>query len=174
MWLALGFGIGTGIALSRGDSGLLVFSCLFIALGSLALLMLGWDDFSRRGLSFRPEIWSEFVDRSITSHPFLGAGSGSSTYWPNPDLDIRHPHSVFVSIFFFGGVVGLGLFLGLLGACIQQLRQPLSGEVKVLGGMLLSFGIVFSIFDGDNILTKIDYLWWLIWMPIGLCLSLER
>ena len=173
VWVALALGIGAGIAFWRREPSLLSFAILCLTLGILAVLALGWDDITRRGFSFRPEIWSEFISRSIATHPILGAGSGSGSYWLTPELDFKHPHSVFVSIFFFGGIVGLGLFLSLLAACFLQLKQSPSGEVKVLAAMLLSYGVVFGIFDGDNILTKIDYLWWLIWMPIGVCLCLE-
>ncbi len=174
VWLALGFGIGAGVAFWRRESGLLGFACLLIVVGIVALFALGWDDITSRGFSFRPEIWSEFVSRTLANQPFLGAGSGSRSYWLTPELDFKHPHSVFVSMFFFGGIVGLALFMGLLIACFSHLKRTSSGQAKVLCAMLLSYGIVFSIFDGDNILTKIDYLWWLIWVPVGVCLSLER
>lgn len=174
VWLALAVGIGTGAAFWRRDRALLVFTTVFFTAGFLGLMVIGWEDVARRGFSFRPEIWSEFFLRSLAAHPVLGAGSGASSYWQTPELTFKHPHSVFVSIFFFGGILGLALFLCLLFACFRQLLQAPHGDVKILAAMLLSYGTVFGIFDGDNILSKVDYLWWLIWMPIGVCLCLRN
>ena len=173
VWLALGVGASTGVALCLRDRTLLGFSVVFVVIGLVALLAIGWEDVARRGLSFRPEIWSEFVGRSVAANPVFGVGSGTGSYWQTPALTFKHPHSVFVSTFFFGGIVGLALFLGLLAACARLVQQAQDSTVRTLAAMLLSYGIVFGIFDGNNILTKIDYLWWLIWMPVGVCLCLD-
>ena len=173
VWLALAVGASTGVALCLRDRTLLGFSVVFVVMGLVGLLAIGWEDVARRGLSFRPEIWSEFVGRSVAANPVFGVGSGTGSYWQTPALTFKHPHSVFVSTFFFGGIVGLALFLGLLAACARLVQQAQDSTARTLAAMLLSYGIVFGIFDGNNILTKIDYLWWLIWMPVGVCLCLD-
>ena len=173
VWLALAVAVGAGFALGRQERGLMWFAGVFGVMGLVGLLSIGWEDVVRRGLSFRPDIWSEFIGRSMAANPLLGVGSGTESYWETPVLTFQHPHSVFVSAFFFGGLVGLGLLLLVLVTCARHLRVAETSEVRTLAIMLLGFGVVFSVFDGDNILTKIDYLWWLIWLPIGVCLCLD-
>ena len=173
VWLALAVGAGTAMALGSDRNRILCFFLVFGSVGLIGLLSIGWEGLVTRGLSFRPEIWSEFVSRTLTVNPFLGVGSGTKAHWVTPVLTFQHPHSVFVSVFYFGGLVGLGLLLLLLVITILWLASAEDSRERNLAIMLLSYGVIFGLFDGDNILNKIDYLWWLVWLPIGLCLGLR-
>jgi len=175
-WLAMGLGAGIGLAMVYRRRALPVMVGVVLATGLVAVFAVGWDDLIKRGLSFRPEIWAEFISRSIEVNPLLGAGSGSDSHWETLELSFKHPHSIFVSAFFFGGLVGLSLLVGLLVACVHHLYLAEESEVKTLAVMTLVYGVTVGVFDGDNVLTKIDYLWWVVWFPVGvtLCVPARR
>ena len=170
VWLALGVGVAMGIGLVSQQKNWLIPGIVVAAVGMLAVISLGLEEIARRGLSFRPEIWAEFVSRSIAAHPLLGAGSGADSHWQTDILTFKHPHSVFVSVFYFGGVIGLALLLGMLVVAARCIVFSAACDSKTLAIMTLSFGVTVGLFDGDNILTKIDYLWWLVWLPLSLAL----
>ena len=42
---------------------------------------------------------------------------------------------------------------------------------RVLCRMLFKYGVVETSLDGNEIISKVDYLWFLIWLPFGPALS---
>ena len=80
---------------------------------------------------------------------------------------------MYLSRFLLRRIGRLGLLLLLLVITILWLASAEDSGERNLAIMLLSYGVIFGLFDGDNILNKIDYLWWLVWLPIGLCLGLR-
>jgi hypothetical protein len=138
---------------------------------TIAALFLGPELLFKRALSFRPEIWSEFVTRTIYSNVWIGLGMSANSEFLMPELLIQHPHSAFVATFYYGGIVGLSLYLGLVLKSISALNEPDSTNVHLLAAMLLAFGLTATALDGNEILTKVNYLWFLIWFPIGLTLT---
>jgi hypothetical protein len=138
---------------------------------TIAALFLGPELLFKRALSFRPEIWSEFVTRAIYSNVWIGLGMSANSEFLMPELLIQHPHSAFVATFYYGGIVGLSLYLGLVLKSISALNEPDSTNVHLLAAMLLAFGLTATALDGNEILTKVNYLWFLIWFPIGLTLT---
>ena len=88
-----------------------------------------------------------------------------------PELLIQHPHSAFIATFYYGGVVGLALYLGLILRAIQSLGAMGQNNAQLLGSMLLAFGLTATILDGNELIAKVNYLWFLIWLPVGLALT---
>lgn len=174
VWLALACAVGVALSLETGRNGWLTLGVAGTVLGAVAIFSLGWEDLAKRGLSFRPEIWAEFARRSAEANPILGAGSGAPSYWVTPELTFRHPHSIFVSAFFFGGIIGLGLLVALIVLAARYAWQSPPSPVRTLAVMTLSYGVVVGLIDGDNIVTKIDYLWWLIWFPLAVVMMLPK
>ncbi len=138
---------------------------------AIAVLFLGPELLFKRALSFRPEIWSEFMSRTIEGNVWVGMGMSANSEFLMPELLIQHPHSAFIATFYYGGVVGLSLYLGLVLISICALNELNSTNVQLLSAMLLTFGITATALDGNEILTKVNYLWFLIWFPIGLSLT---
>ena len=62
----------------------------------------------------------------------------------------------------------IGVYL-LAARSLFMNREPLG----LPASMTLTFGLVVGLLDGDNLLTKIDYLWWIFWLPVALCISLN-
>ena len=138
---------------------------------AIAAFFLGPELLLKRSLSFRPEIWSEFISRTIDSNVWIGMGMSANSGVVMPELFIKHPHSAYIATFYYGGIIGLSLYLGLVLISIFALNAPNSTNVQLLAAMLLAFGMTATALDGNEILTKINYLWFLIWFPIGLALT---
>ena len=87
------------------------------------------------------------------------------------ELLIKHPHSVFVSTFYYGGTIGLAIYLAMIVKSIFALNQNKESNLRLLGAMLLVFGLTATTLDGDEIVTKVNYLWLLIWTPIAIAMA---
>ena len=141
-----------------------------LALSAAAYFFLGPAALFSRALSFRPEIWSEFISRTITSNVWIGTGMTTDSEFQLPELLIQHPHSVFIATFYYGGLIGLALHLGLILRAIQSLAGMGQNNVRLLGSMLLAFGLTATLLDGNELIEKVNYLWFLVWLPVGLAM----
>ena len=142
-----------------------------LALFAAAYFFLGPEALFSRALSFRPEIWSEFISRTITSNVWVGVGMTTDSEFQLPELLIQHPHSAFIATFYYGGLIGFGLSLGLILRAIQSLSGMGQNNVRLLGSMLLAFGLTATALDGNELIAKVNYLWFLVWLPVGLALT---
>ena len=89
-------------------------------------------------------------------------------------LEFQHAHSIYVSTFFYGGVIGLLALLGFLGLCAGRSLRANSSEIQALATMMLLYGVTVLLFDGDRILTKVDYIWMVFWLPIAMVLVADQ
>ena len=174
VWLGIAVAAGLIVAQEVQRFALAAFTGVLIATGALAIALLGWEEVTRRALSFRPEIWQEFLARTLAANIWIGVGSGSDASWVTEVETFKHAHSIFMSTFYYGGVLGLVLLLGMLACCCQQLRASAASPLRSLAIALLAFGVTLGLFDGDAILTKIDQQWWLVWFPVALVLCTVR
>lgn len=175
VWLGLTAALIVGILLQypgHRKKQLIAIAAVCLGIGVVVLASLGPDILIKRALSFRPEIWAEFIARTFTANPLIGLGLTADSVFhlasePEP---FKHPHSLLVSTFYYGGFIGLGLYLSVLMLAAIRVVQFEQHPIKVLAGMLLTFGVVATLVDGNEILVKVNYLWLLIWFPIGLLL----
>jgi len=173
-YLALAAAVSIGVLLHyTGNRKLQMIGVVgtLTALSVAAYLFLGSELLFSRALSFRPEIWSEFISRTIASNVWTGVGMTTDSEFQLPELLIQHPHSAFIATFYYGGVVGLALYLGLILRAIQSLGAMGQNNAQLLGSMLLAFGLTATILDGNELIAKVNYLWFLIWLPVGLALT---
>ena len=142
-----------------------------LALSAAAYFFLGPEALFSRALSFRPEIWSEFISRTINSNVWIGTGMTTDSEFQLPELLIQHPHSVFIATFYYGGLIGLALYLWLVLRAISSIGAMRQHNVRLLGSMLLAFGLTGTLLDGNELIEKVNYLWFLVWLPVGLALA---
>lgn len=175
VWPALLVGATVGILVHF--DGHRKFQIIGVAIAIIAVtvgaLALGLDAILDRALSFRPEIWAEFTQRTLDTNLFLGAGMTADSTFQHPSQLIKHPHSIFVATLYYGGLVGLLLLIAMLGRTVWLIVLMPHGEIKTLAAMLLSFGVIATLVDGNELLTKINYLWLLIWLPVGLTMYIK-
>lgn len=168
VWLAIALSVSLGVALQFRRRAIPLFLGGSALVGVASVMLLGWEAVARRGLSFRPEIWSEFISRTLTENWLLGVGTGTDTDWVTPILTFQHPHSLFLSTFHFGGVIGLLLLGGVIVWCFRLLLQAEPSPVKQLAIVASVYAVTMGLFDGRNILESVNFMWWISWLPVTL------
>ncbi|MDA0272234.1 MAG: O-antigen ligase family protein [Proteobacteria bacterium] len=175
-YLALAAGVSVGVFLRYpGKYKIQMLGVVFtlVALSLTAYLFLGPELLFKRALSFRPEIWTEFVSRTMAVNIWIGVGMATDSTFQLPELLIKHPHSLFVATFYYGGVLGLLTYLAMIVKSMSSLYLNKEKEpgLRLLGAMLLAFGLTATALDGDEVVTKVNYLWLLIWVPVGIAMA---
>jgi len=173
-YLALAAGVSLGVLVrypGKRKIQMLGVAFTLTTLSLTAYLLLGPELLFKRKLSFRPEIWTEFISRTMTENIWIGVGMSTDSSLQLPELLIKHPHSVFVATFYYGGAIGLVTYLAVIVKSMLALKQNKEPDLRLLGAMLLAFGLTATMLDGDEIVTKVNYLWLLIWMPIAIAMA---
>lgn len=125
-----------------------------------------------RGDSYRIAIWNIHL-QGIMEGAWLW-GSGALT--PQPFLQImdrseRGAHNLFLSVTEQVGVIGVTLLVMLLiGSAARLLANLKVVMARVAISMLLA-GIVISLFNYDRVIDKVSFVWFVIWLPVGVALA---
>jgi O-antigen ligase len=126
-----------------------------------------------RSTSFRPEIWHATISAWLQGNLFLGAGLQSTIDLYIAPNSFMHPHSLYLSTLYYGGIFGLVLLLTFIVRLLSILADHSCQEVRVYALPLLVFGLITLIFDGNRLIEKVDFLWLCFWLPVSLTLIAE-
>lgn len=143
---------------------------LFLVLvASTAISFLAWDRLSERGVSLRPEIWRYVWDLCL-QQPWFGDGLvRSSLEVPTSEGPKYNTHNIFLTVLYYGGVVGLVQFLAIVGTTFYlSWRDRRNSSLSLLAALLQLYSVVALQFDGANLITRPADFWVLLWLPIGL------
>ena len=189
IWLTETRGVymGLGVALIsllldrlgfRVDRTLLVallLSLTVVATIFIAYPLLPWllDWALPRGTSMRLEIWSTAIASISEQHLLFGKGQLDPGHLTYESLTFLHPHSLLVSTLYFGGLLGLTLLLLTMGITIRQLLLARHDEQRSLAIGLVTFSYSVLLLDGAEVLTKVDFLWLIFWLPVSITAVLE-
>ena len=148
-------------------------AALLLALLLLALLD---PDLERwllpRGDSYRLVIWRETLER-LAAQPVFGLGILTADNVTLPPYEFHHPHSLYLSVAFQAGAVGLLLFIFLLVRVVRELlRYYEHSDAKFALG-LLGLALPAYTLDGHELIDKISDVWFLIWLPVAIALGLR-
>jgi len=172
-----------GALLGAAGGTVLLFMCgpwRWRALVGLASLLAAWLVLApsslraqalllvvERGTSHRPEIWAH-TSELIRQKPFFGHGLAANL----PPSPTGFPHSLYLSLLFYSGIVGLLMFVGLAVVVTRRLaRRPVAAEQAWLAAVWLN-GLLAGITDFGQITKGPGPLWAIIWLPVALVLSL--
>lgn len=128
----------------------------------------------QRGLSFRPQLWSEAI-RQASEHLWIGHGFDSKFVFNIKGLGwaLSDPHNVELAVLLELGLVGLSLWLLMYGLillrCLQQRHQ---GKFQ-LASALVVYGLSAGLSEGSNFFSRPNENWFLIWIPISLVAALS-
>ena len=157
----------------------LAFSLSILCAAPVVLVAgLAYFDFAdailARSFSFRPEIWTATLGEWREAGLLFGAGIHSVIDLRIPPNNFHHPHSIYLSTLYYGGILGLFLFVALILKVLTVLvRSSATNEAKYALPLLV-FGLVTLTFDGDKIIEKVNFLWLCFWLPIALGLVAQR
>ena len=180
--LIIGAGLAVGFGGSRRTAALLA---------ALMIVILGWaaldaggpaHSLLARGDAGRDVIYKTFIDRTA-GHRWYGLGIAAvddmqfpKGSWEFPrGKRIRHPHSAFLATFYFGGFLGLGLLLVVLGFAVFRAAKILGKRGDPTGVVLLAFGVVCLLPDGQRLVSYPHLSSWLIlWLPVSWIVAAGR
>ena len=149
---------------------------LLILLFAISLLLL-FSDLSNiifnRGFSapYRMEIWSTSLHESFSYFWFGQGASHRPPLFLSSGDTFNHSHSILLSIFRMGGIVGLLLFFTNLILCFFA-GQKSSNSAHRVWIIWLFFGVLCLMTNGKYPLTRPSSVWLAYWIPIAfICAS---
>ncbi|WP_324731971.1 O-antigen ligase family protein [Pseudomonas paeninsulae] len=158
--------------LMTGRRALYLAAALVLAAGTSIALMP--ELLLQRGLSFRPQLWSEAI-RQASEHLWIGRGFDSQFTFNIEGLGrtLSDPHNVELAVLLELGLVGLSLWLLMYGLvllrCLQQRHQ---GKFQ-LASALVVYGLSAGLTEGSNFFSRPNENWFLIWIPLSLVAGLS-
>lgn len=160
-----------------------------ILLASFAVIASLWgstliSNMIDRGGSYRLEIWRAVLDHPPSSWLF---GVGASAEFSNLDaglalknqlgIKIEHPHNLFLSAYFYSGVVAI-LFLLLIFFMVARriVFLVVKGEAKssVVISLYLLMVVLLNATDGHRIVAPPSSDWMFSWFPLAFSLAFLR
>lgn len=121
-----------------------------------------------RGTSMRPEIWRAALQAVGEGSLLFGKGQLDPGRLTHGELTFLHPHSLPISALYFGGLVGLALLLGLVVAVVRSLLAAAPGQLRGLALGLVVFSFSVLLLDGKSVLTRVNFIWMLFWLPVAI------
>lgn len=127
-----------------------------------------------RGLSYRPQIWSAYLERAMNA---LIIGEG---YFSDPRTFVYAPpmiglvpdaHSGYFGTLRDGGLIGLGLLLATFAAA---LFRGIQSAWRGAGYLSLALGFEFMAFlmtDTDRLISRTGGQWLFVWLPLAIIVS---
>ncbi|WP_236614336.1 O-antigen ligase family protein [Stutzerimonas azotifigens] len=146
---------------------------LLTAVGTgLALLILHPASLISRGLSYRPDIWSEALALAA-QRPWLGYGFDHQLLLElkQAGLTFNDPHNIELAVLLAGGLIGLALWFLLYGMAILYSWRNRHNSTVLVASSLLIFGFFAGLTEGRDFLSRPKEHWFLIWIPFALLIN---
>ena len=140
-----------------------------LPLAAGAAYLFAPDLILQRGMSFRPELWSDAWHQA-RQHLWLGAGYNSKFEFDIPGVGhlLYDPHNVELAVLLELGLVGLGLwtimYIFALHRCLRLRALP---QIQIASALLI-YGLCAGLTEGGNYLSRPNESWFLIWIPLAL------
>lgn len=117
--------------------------------------------------SWRMKIWPVVINK-IALSPWLGYGLHAAEAVEVGRARFEHPHGGYITTAFFGGGLGLAALLMLIATTVlSAFKQPSLRPCLVL----LTFGLVYMLFDGSRLFYHPRELWLVFWLPMAYLLA---
>ena len=152
---------------------------ILLLIGALAILLMMVVFWSRvehewfLGTSQRGPIWLNWLAR-LPEFWALGEGAGVEMIYRYPWGDmVNHAHSLYLQLWFEYGIVGIVLFVLLLGTALHKawrLRADPSARVALA---TLVFALVAMVSDISAVFSRPSPYWVVLWLPVGLIIGLR-
>ena len=124
-----------------------------------------------RGHSARSTIWGHVLNRMVGLPVIYGYGLSADPSFSVGDTNYRHPHSLFVASYFYGGAIGLILLFLLLLKTVWVTSSHCDFRQRHLAFVLFCYGLIVLLPDGNRIIDKIGFVWMTFWFPVGVAMG---
>ena len=149
-------------------------------IGALVLGALASSEATRgfvlpRGDSFRPAIWSGAVEATVADSAWFGRGILTDNDIPVAGArTFKHPHSLYLSVFYQGGALALLLLAAALAATVRILWRCYEQPDAKLAIGILALGLPAYLLDGHELIDKVGWTWFMLWLPVGIAVGLAN
>lgn len=154
-----------------------VYMLSFAGIGGLLILLFP-DIFVymiERGTTGRVEIWSSAIAYFLES-PWIGFGIANNLTYEvaSQGETYNHTHNIYLSVLNDTGLLGLSIFLSLLGFALYKafMIAKQSEDYTLLSALI--FGSVFGLVDFGGFYTSVGAEWVVFWIPIWAILQIDR
>ena len=177
--LLVAVSIVAGLSISQKPEKRWVYG--FAAMFPIAVISL--IVFDSQVLADRQAIWAPvlevvFQSQSVFGHgiltnitPPIGCTYSGMAEASNCAFD--HPHNIYVSTMYQAGIVGLVMLILLTILSVSMVMESRDKSLKTLVLACLAYGFIVLMFDGDTLIKKVDFLWLVFWLPIGMATVCE-
>ena len=145
---------------------------LIAVLGALIANEAGRTLVLPRGDSFRPSIWLATLSAVVDGGLWFGRGILSDDTLVIAAGEFPHPHNMYLSVFFQGGLVGAALFATLIAAVLRTLLAHYHHRDAKLALGILGLALPAWLLDGHELIDKVGMTWFLFWLPVAISLGL--
>ena len=125
-----------------------------------------------RGDSFRPAIWMATLSAVMDGGLWFGRGILTDDALVTEAGEFPHPHSMYLSVLFQGGLVGAALFAVLIAAVLRTLLRHYPHPDAKLALGILGLTLPAWLLDGHELIDKVGMTWFLFWLPVAISLGL--
>ena len=126
-----------------------------------------------RNDSYRLLIWTETLKSVWSQGPIFGVGILSPDEVITDRYTFFHPHNMYLAVLHQGGLVGLLLFVALLGSTISTLLAHYDNRDAKLALGVLAIALPAYVLDGHELVDKVGETWYLFWLPVAIGLGLR-
>jgi len=158
----------------RHSAVILLAVAVVLAVTSLLFIPDAAELVFSRGLSFRPQIWSAYIERAMDA-PFFGEGyfcdPRNFVYSPPKIGWVPDAHSGYFGTLRDGGLVGLALLLGTFGAALVRAVQSAWRTGSFLSLALAVAFMAFMLTDSDRLITRTGGPWLFVWLPLAIIMT---
>ena len=125
-----------------------------------------------RGDSFRPAIWLATLSAVADGGLWFGRGILTDDTLATAVGEFPHPHNMYLSVLFQGGLVGAALFAALIAAVVRTLFNHYGHRDAKLALGILGLALPAWLLDGHELIDKVGMTWFLFWLPVAISLGL--
>ena len=125
-----------------------------------------------RGDSFRPAIWLATLGAVMDGGLWFGRGILTDDTLVTAAGEFPHPHNMYLSVLFQGGLVGAALFATLIATVVHTLLQHYPHRDAKLALGILGLALPAWLLDGHELIDKVGMTWFLFWLPVAISLGL--
>ncbi len=125
-----------------------------------------------RGDSFRLAIWLATLHAVADGGLWFGRGILTDDTLVTADGEFPHPHNMYLSVLFQGGLVGAALFAVLIAAVVRTLLNHYGHRDAKLALGILGLALPAWLLDGHELIDKVGMTWFLFWLPVAISLGL--
>jgi len=123
----------------------------------------------QRGLSYRPEIWTDVL-RQISERVWFGHGYGAplKIQLDGVSYPFSDPHNLTLAVFYAGGIVGLALWMALYGVALAEAWRLRQNKWVLVCSAAVIYGLAAGMTEGGSFFSRPKEHWFLIWIPLAL------